>query len=79
MIRKMQNPDTNRVADIWLKTNLKAHYFIPELSLLHIPQDEPEFADRESGRQPGAVSDGFNIRMITYLQLIEEAKNRGYL
>ena len=59
MIRKMQNPDTNRVADIWLKTNLKAHYFIPELSLLHIPQDEPEFADRESGRQPGAVSDGF--------------------
>ena len=30
MIRKMQNPDINRVADIWLKTNLKAHYFIPE-------------------------------------------------
>lgn len=39
MIRKMQNPDTNRVADIWLKTNLKAHYFISELSLLHIPQE----------------------------------------
>ena len=30
MIRKMQNPDINRVADIWLKTNLKAHYFISE-------------------------------------------------
>ena len=59
MIRKMQNIDINRVVDIWLKTNLKAHYFIPELSLLHIPQDELEFADRESGRQPGAVSDGF--------------------
>ena len=29
MIRKMQNPDINRVADIWLKTNLKAHDFIP--------------------------------------------------
>ena len=28
MIRKMQNTDINRVADIWLKTNLKAHYFI---------------------------------------------------
>ena len=28
MIRKMQNPDINRVADIWLKTNLKAHDFI---------------------------------------------------
>ena len=30
MIRKMQNIDINRVADIWLKTNLKAHFFIPE-------------------------------------------------
>ena len=30
MIRKMQNTDINRVADIWLKTNLKAHYFISE-------------------------------------------------
>ena len=30
MIRKMQNIDIDRVADIWLKTNLKAHYFIPE-------------------------------------------------
>ena len=30
MIRKMQNTDINRVADIWLKTNLKAHDFIPE-------------------------------------------------
>ena len=29
MIRKMKNIDINRVADIWLKTNLKAHYFIP--------------------------------------------------
>ena len=30
MIRKMQNADINRVADIWLKTNLKAHDFISE-------------------------------------------------
>lgn len=30
MIRKMQNTDINRVADIQLKTNLKAHDFIPE-------------------------------------------------
>ena len=30
MIRKMKNIDINRAADIWLKTNLKAHYFIPE-------------------------------------------------
>lgn len=30
MIRKLRKTDINRVADIWLKTNLKAHYFIPE-------------------------------------------------
>ena len=30
MIRKLQKVDINRVADIWLKTNLKAHFFIPE-------------------------------------------------
>lgn len=30
MIRKLKNIDINRVADIWLKTNLKAHYFISE-------------------------------------------------
>ena len=29
MIRKMQNTDINRVVDIWLRTNLKAHDFIP--------------------------------------------------
>ena len=28
MIRKLPNGDIDRVADIWLKTNLKAHYFI---------------------------------------------------
>ena len=30
MIRKLQKTDINRVADICLKTNLKAHYFIPQ-------------------------------------------------
>ena len=30
MIRKLQKADINRVADIWLKTNLKAHFFISE-------------------------------------------------
>ena len=30
MIRKLLNEDIDRVADIWLKTSLKAHYFIPE-------------------------------------------------
>ena len=35
MIRKMQNPDINRIADIWLKTNLKAHDFIPKQYRFH--------------------------------------------
>lgn len=29
MIRKLEKADINRVADIWLNTNLKAHDFIP--------------------------------------------------
>ena len=29
MIRKLRNADINKVADIWLDTNIKAHYFIP--------------------------------------------------
>ena len=30
MVRKLQKADIDRVADIWLDTNLKAHDFIPE-------------------------------------------------
>ena len=30
MIRKLQKVDINKVADIQLMTNLKAHFFIPE-------------------------------------------------
>ena len=30
MIRKLQKVDINRFADIWLKNNLKVHFFIPE-------------------------------------------------
>ncbi len=29
MIRKLQEPDIDQVADVWLDTNLKAHDFIP--------------------------------------------------
>ena len=29
MIRKLRKADINNVADIWLDTNIKAHYFIP--------------------------------------------------
>ena len=30
MIRELRKTDINRVADIWLKTNLKSHSFISE-------------------------------------------------
>ena len=30
MIRRLQKVDLNKVADIWLKTNQKAHFFISE-------------------------------------------------
>lgn len=30
MVRKLQKADINRVADIWLDTNLKTHYFISD-------------------------------------------------
>ena len=30
MIRKLQKADINKVSHIWLNTNLKAHFFIPE-------------------------------------------------
>lgn len=29
MIRKLQKADIDRVAEIWLDTNVRAHYFIP--------------------------------------------------
>lgn len=29
MIRELNKVDIDRVADIWLDTNIKAHYFIP--------------------------------------------------
>ena len=29
MIRELQKTDINKVAEIWLDTNIKAHYFIP--------------------------------------------------
>lgn len=29
MIRELRKTDINIVADIWLDTNIKAHYFIP--------------------------------------------------
>lgn len=28
MIRKLQRADISKVAEIWLETNLKTHYFI---------------------------------------------------
>ena len=60
MIRKMQNPDINRIADIWLKTNLKAHDFIPEqywtstsqFNLSGIDTDFIEYTGADAVQQP---------------------------
>ena len=30
MIRELQKADINKVTDIWLDTNVTAHYFIPK-------------------------------------------------
>lgn len=30
MVRELQKTDIDKVADIWLDTNVKAHYFIPD-------------------------------------------------
>ena len=36
MIREFQRDDINKVADIWLDTNIKAHNFIPEIGRAHV-------------------------------------------
>ena len=33
MIRELRKSDINKVADIWLDTNIKAHYFIPSTTI----------------------------------------------
>ena len=57
MIKVLQKADIERVVDIWLDTNLKAHYFIPgqywkdniDLVKEMLPQAEV-YVDRKSTR-----------------------------
>ena len=82
MIRKMKNIDFNRVADIWLKTNLKAHYFIPEqywtsnyeLVKEMMLQAEVYVYETDQGIQ-GFL--GLNGEYIEGLFVSEEAQSRG--
>ena len=82
MIRKLQKADINRAADIWLKTNLKAHFFIPEQYWISnyefvkemLPQAEVYVYETETGIQ-GFL--GLNGEYIEGIFVSEEAQSRG--
>lgn len=82
MIRKLQKADINRVADIWLKTNLKAHFFIPEQYWISnyefvkemLPQAEVYVYDDDKMIQ-GFI--GINDEYIEGIFVSDEMQSRG--
>ena len=74
MIRKLLNGDIDRIADIWLKTNLKAHYFIS--NQYWILEEEIGFSifDR-SGRGASLTSAG--RQFVSYLIHMREEMKRA--
>lgn len=82
MIRKLQKVDINRVADIWLKTNLKAHFFIPEQYWISnyefvkemLPQAEVYVYDDDKMIQ-GFI--GINDEYIEGIFVSDEMQSRG--
>ena len=82
MIRKLQKIDINRVADIWLKTNLKAHFFIPEQYWISnyefvkemLPQAEVYVYDDDKMIQ-GFI--GINDEYIEGIFVSDEMQSRG--
>ena len=56
MIRKLLNGDIDRVADIWLKTNLKAHYFISNQYWKSNYELVKEILDEATGEKERPVS-----------------------
>ena len=82
MIRALQKADINRVAEIWLDTNRKAHAFIPasywERNFASVkemlPQAEVYVYETESGIQ-GFL--GLNGEYIEGLFVSEQAQSRG--
>ena len=82
MIRELQKTDIDRVAGIWLDTNLKAHDFISaqywennfELLKEMLPQAEVYVYETETGIQ-GFL--GLNGEYIEGIFVSEEAQSRG--
>ena len=82
MIRKLQKADINRAADIWLKTNLKAHFFIPEQYWISnyefvkemLPQAEVYVYEDDKMIQ-GFI--GINDEYIEGIFVSDEMKSRG--
>ena len=82
MIRKLQKVDINRVADIWLKTNMKAHFFIPEQYWISnyefvkemLPQAEVYVYDDDKMIQ-GFI--GINDEYIEGIFVSDEMQSRG--
>ena len=82
MIRKLQKTDINQVSHIWLNTNLKAHFFIPEQYWISnyefvkelLPQAEVYVYETDKGIQ-GFL--GLNGEYIEGIFVSEEAQSRG--
>lgn len=82
MIRILRKADINRVAEIWLDTNRKAHAFIPASYWEHnfasvkemLPQAEVYVYETESGIQ-GFL--GLNGEYIEGIFVSEQAQSRG--
>ena len=82
MIRKLQKADINRAADIWLKTNLKAHFFIPEQYWISnyefvkemLPQAEV-YVDEDDKMIQGFI--GINDEYIEGIFVSDEMQSRG--
>ena len=86
MIRKLLNGDIDRVADIWLKANLKAHYFISnqywksnyELVKEMMSQSEVYVFEVDKMIQ-GFVAYGLSIYFYVYAQrLLGAARTSAY-
>ena len=82
MIRTLQKADINRVADIWLDTNLKAHYFIPagywksNYDLVKEMLSQAEVYVYEKGQKIQGFA-GLNGEYIEGIFVSDEMQSRG--
>lgn len=84
MIRKLQETDVNRVAEIWLDTNVKAHNFVPskywednyEEVKKFLPQAEIYvYEDENKGNLQGFI--GLNDNYIEGIFVWSDAQSGG--